>query len=47
MNAENYWQLFMETGAPEMYLMYTRALKLEDKHVLDDSGYRPQSYGLQ
>lgn len=27
MNAEFYWQLFLETGAPESYLLYRRALR--------------------
>ena len=47
MNAFDYWQLFLETGAPEAYLMYTKAMKMEGKHVSDDSGSRPQSYRLQ
>ena len=47
MNAMDYWQLFLETGAPEAYLMYSKQLKMEGKHVLDDPGYRPQSHGLQ
>ena len=47
MNAFDYWQLFLETGAPEAYLMYTKAMKTEGKHVFDDSGDRPQSHGLQ
>lgn len=47
MNAREYWQLFLETGAPEAYLMYSRQIKMEGMHVSDDSGYRPQSNGLQ
>ena len=47
MNAQDYWNIFMETGAPEAYLLYTRALKMEEKHVFDDPGNRPESYGLQ
>jgi len=47
MKADYYWQLFMETGAPEMYLLYTQALKAEDNDVFNDPGYRPQSNGLQ
>ena len=47
MNAENYWQLFLETGAPEMYILYQHALKMEDKHVSDHSGSGPSGYGLQ
>ena len=47
MRAADYWNIFMETGAPEMYLMYTKALKLEENHVFDDTGHRPQGHGLQ
>ena len=46
MNANDYWQLFLETGAPEAYLMY-KAMMTEGKHVSDDPGHRPESYGLQ
>lgn len=27
MNAEFYWELFLETGAPETYLLYKQALR--------------------
>ena len=47
MNAAEYWKLFLETGAPEAYVSYTKALKMEANHVSDGSGDRPQSYGLQ
>lgn len=47
MNASDYWQVFLETGAPEAYLMYSKQQKLEERHVSDDSGNRPQSVGLQ
>ena len=38
MKAKDYWQLFLETGAPEAYLMYSRQLKMEAKHVFDNPG---------
>ena len=47
MNAAEYWKIFMETGAPEAYMMYTQAKRMEKSHVFDDPGYRPQSGGLQ
>lgn len=43
MNALDYWQIFMDTGAPEMYLLYAKK-KQEDAHVLDNSG--PCTTGL-
>ena len=27
MDAKDYWQIFMETGAPEFYLLYKEALR--------------------
>ncbi len=47
MNAMDYWQFFLETGAPEYYLMYQKALKMEEHHVFDNPGHRPESNGLQ
>ena len=38
MEARHYWQLFVETGAPEMYLLYNKARKMEVQNVLDDQG---------
>lgn len=38
MDAKEYWQLFLETGAPEAYLMYSSALKMEENHVPEGSG---------
>lgn len=47
MNAQTVWQIFLETGAPEMYLLYNKARKMEDIHVLDDSGPSSSGYSLQ
>lgn len=47
MNAMDYWQLFLDTGAPEAYLMYSKQAKSEAQYVFDDSGCRPESHGLQ
>ncbi len=47
MNAMDYWQLFLETGAPEAYLMYSKQLKSEASHVFDDPGHRPAGHGLR
>lgn len=47
MNSENFWQLFMETGAPEMYLLYNKARKMEETHVSDGPGTGAESFGLQ
>jgi len=47
MYAVDYWKFFLETGAPEYYLLYQKALRVEGNYVLDDPGYRAQGYGLQ
>ena len=38
MNANALWQMFLETGAPEMYLLYHEARRLEEPNVSDGSG---------
>lgn len=47
MNAMDYWQLFLETGAPEAYLMYSKQLQSEASYVCNTPGNRPESNGLQ
>lgn len=47
MNAADYWTLFCETGAPEVYLLYQRAIRTEADHVSDNSGNRTSGDGLQ
>ena len=47
MNVMDYWQLFLETGAPEAYLMYSKIQKAEAHYVYDDPGHRPAGHGLQ
>ena len=47
MNANDYWKLFLETGAPEAYLSYAKALKLEKTYVSDHQGIGSAGNGLQ
>ena len=47
MDSKDYWQIFLETGAPEFYLLYNNARKMEKSHVLDYSGPCAQSYNVQ
>lgn len=47
MDAKDYWKLFVETGAPELYLMYSNALKMEAENVPERSGAGIKSNGLQ
>ena len=47
MNAQDFWQLFMETGAPEMYMLYNKARRLENPYVSDNPGTGASGHGLQ
>ena len=47
MKSQDYWYLFLETGAPEAYLLYQRALKMEASDVPDNSGAGTAGHGLQ
>ena len=47
MNARDYWQIFMDTGAPEAYLLYTKAMKMEAQDVPDSAGAGAAGHGLQ
>ena len=37
-DVENLWQAFLETGAPEIYVLYALAKKVEEPHVFNGSG---------
>ena len=47
MESGMFWQLFMETGAPEMYMLYNKARKTEEAHVPNDTGTCSAGLGLQ
>lgn len=47
MDANQIWHLFLETGAPELYLFYQRALRMEKPHVFDHTGTGAESSRLQ
>ena len=47
MDANQFWLAFLDTGAPEMYLLYSKALKMEATDVLDDTGTGAAGHGLQ
>ena len=38
MNANDYWNMFLQTGAPAVYLMYKEAKMMEDSNVCNDPG---------
>ena len=47
MNAQDFWNVFLETGAPEMYLLYNQARRLEEQNVCNDSGSCSSGFGVQ
>ena len=47
MRPDHYWQLFLTTGSPEAYLLYSNALKMEEGHVLNRKSDRPESQSIQ
>lgn len=47
MNAELFWQVFIETGAPEAYLLFQKMRRTEGGHVSDNQSTGAESYGLQ
>lgn len=47
MDAKQIWQLFMDTGAPEMYLLYQKARRMEEPNVFEGSGTGAADYTLQ
>lgn len=47
MNASGYWDLFLRTGLPEAYLLYSCEKKMEARHVSDGSGAGSASNAVQ
>ena len=47
MEIREIWNLFLETGAPEAYLLYRNACRMEVKDVSDDSGIGTAGNRLQ
>ena len=46
MKSQELWQIFLETGAPEVYLLYNQARKTEEANVLDAQGIGTARYTL-
>ena len=47
MNAKEYWKIFVETGLPEAYMLYSEAKKVEADHVFNNKSVGTQSNRLQ
>ena len=38
MTSAELWQTFLQTGAPEAYILYNQAKRMEESHVFEDNG---------
>lgn len=47
MNQQAMWSIFLQTGAPEAYLLYCEARKAKDNYVSDNPGACDPSYKIQ
>ena len=47
MRSRELWQAFLDTGAPELYLLFSKARKAEENHVFNNSRSCTASYDLQ
>ncbi len=47
MKKEEYWNLFWETGAPELYMLFSKERRTENTHVSDNAGTGAAGNGLQ
>lgn len=47
MDTNRLWSVFLETGSPEVYLLFAAARRMEDVHVFDSQGTGSSRYGLQ
>lgn len=47
MKSRELWQAFLDTGAPELYLLYSKAREAEADYVFDNSGTCAASHQLQ
>ncbi len=47
MKKEEYWNLFLETGAPEAYMLFKQTNRMENTHVSDYPCAGAAGNGLQ
>ena len=47
MDANQFWLAFLDTGAPEMYLLYSKAKRMGELRVPDSKGFGAESHELQ
>ena len=47
MNSQQFWLAFLDTGAPEMYLLYNKAKRMEELRVSNSEGIGLAGHELQ
>lgn len=47
MDAQSYWNLFLMTGSPEVYLLFNEARRAEEEHVFEGTGPGAQNNTIQ
>jgi hypothetical protein len=47
MESTEYWKIFVETGLPEAYMLYSRAKRMETIHAFDNKSIGHTDNGLQ
>jgi hypothetical protein len=47
MKSRELWQAFLDTGAPELYVLYSKAREAEANYVFNNSGTCTASHQLQ
>lgn len=47
MNSQVLWQIFIETGAPEAYVLFNQARRMEENHVYNDQSVGASDHRLQ
>ena len=46
MQSQEYWKLFLETGIPEVYLMFNSTRKMEKENAYNNSGVGTSGHPL-
>lgn len=47
MDSQNLWQIFLETGSPEIYLLYNSIRRMESGYVPDNQGLGVAEHRIQ
>lgn len=47
MDSQNLWRMFVQTGSPELYLLYAQAKRTEESSVFNSQGTGDARHQLQ